>query len=94
MRHDGAHHLRSASLDLHWTQEALLDVYAASFFTLWMVVYFSYWLIKKLLQNQKGGQIPTDQIVYIIHSAKKEVFARTMQRKRKTNFIYLQYAIY
>ena len=69
MRHDGAQHLRSAALDLHWTQEALLDVYAVIFAVLFMIVCFDYWLIKKLCcRSKKSENSKTEK--YNVHPSK------------------------
>lgn len=63
MRHNGAPHLRSASLDLHWTQEALLDVYAVLFLVILIFVYFDYWLIKTLCcRSKKIKKTATEKI--------------------------------
>ncbi|XP_059470049.1 UDP-glycosyltransferase UGT5-like [Neocloeon triangulifer] len=55
LRHKGAPHLRSASLDLHWTQVALLDVYAVIILFIFISLFIPYFLVKKICCKSKAN---------------------------------------
>ncbi|XP_059470472.1 UDP-glycosyltransferase UGT5-like [Neocloeon triangulifer] len=64
LRHKGAPHLRSASLGLHWMQEALLDVYAVMAFMSLVFMYISYLLVKRAFIKTKAKLIDFVQVVH------------------------------
>lgn len=45
IRHKGAHHLRPATVDMHWTQYCLLDVFAVIIAVACTIVFVGYKLV-------------------------------------------------
>ena len=65
LRHNGAHHLRSAVLDLYWYQYLLLDVIAAiiliSLALFYIINRFSKSFLKYLVEYFSGNLFKTSQ---------------------------------
>lgn len=53
IRHRGAHHLRSAAVDMPWYQVELLDVFLFLRFAILSPIIFLFYLVKKCCKKSK-----------------------------------------
>lgn len=53
IRHKGAHHMRSAAVDMPWYQVELLDVFLFLRFAILSPILLLYYLVKKFCKKRK-----------------------------------------